>query len=269
MSARPDTIFKYEGFNVLSLQNLKAQSIYFASPRQFNDPYDCAITAGVAEPTEEDLEKIKHHYLAQPETPTSAKAQLERLTAAEMRAMMMRVSTQMIEEFKVKFSKENGVCCFSESNDDLLMWSHYGGRYRGFCLEFRTQHLPFTKLRRVNYVDAMPQLSIPPLFIDRDATQIIDLYCTKAREWAYEREWRAIHSQAGTLFGYEAPALKAVYFGPDIERQALEIICLILGGQNPQVEFWLGKRSEDQFKVKFEQTTYISFLKAKELGLIK
>jgi hypothetical protein len=270
MSTMPDTIFKYESCNLLSLQNLKAQSVYFASPRQFNDPYDCAITAGVAQPTEEELEKMRQYYLKQPHTPDPARVQLETSTAEQLREMLMRSLTTVVNASKEKFAAENGVCCFSERNDDLLMWSHYGGRYKGFCLEFRKQYEPFSKLFKVTYVDTMPKLQILPFVVDQNAIELIrSLYCTKSRDWAYEREWRGLHASAGTLFGYDALALKAVYFGPDIEPLAREIICLILGGQNLQVEFWNGKRSEDEFKVNFERFDYIPYIKAKEMGLIK
>jgi hypothetical protein len=39
--AAPATIFKYEGCSLQSIQNLKKQSVYFAPPHRFNDPYDC------------------------------------------------------------------------------------------------------------------------------------------------------------------------------------------------------------------------------------
>jgi hypothetical protein len=150
-----------------------------------------------------------------------------------------------------------------------LMWSHYGGRYRGFCLEFRTKYKPFTQIQMVNYVEAIPAAKILPLVIDRDASEMFfKLYCTKSRAWEHEREWRGFHKKAGTLFTYEAGALKAVFFGPDIDRQSLEIVCLILGGQNPNVEFWLGKRSKEAFKIEFEKTEYTPFIVAKKRGLV-
>lgn len=36
---------------------------------------------------------------------------------------------------KLSFSKEN-VLCLSETNDNVLMWSHYAGGHTGFCIEF-------------------------------------------------------------------------------------------------------------------------------------
>ena len=120
----------------------------------------------------------------------------------------------------------------------------------------------------VKYVEEMPQVRIDSTLVDEDTTQLIDLYCTKSDVWAYEQEWRGLHSEAGTLFTYQPSTLKAVYFGPEIERGALEIVCLILRGQNPDVQFWRGFRSPSEFKVQFEHFTYTSYIEAKGKGLL-
>ena len=57
-------------------------------------------------------------------------------------------------------------------------------------------------------------------------------------------------------------------FGPDIDLESLEIICLILAGQNPNVRFWRGHRSNERFEVAFEEFTYTSYLEAKKQGII-
>jgi len=97
---------------------------------------------------------------------------------------------------------------------------------------------------------------------------ITELFCTKSSSWSYEKEWRIIHQVAGTLYTYDAQALTGIYFGPEISRHTLEIICLIIKGQNPNVKFWRGMRSPIEFKVEFEQTEYTSYIDAKTNGLI-
>ena len=62
-------------------------------------------------------------------------------------------------------------------------------------------------------------------------------------------------------------ALKAVYFGPDISPEALEIVCLLLAGQNSTVRLFRGQRSTTEFKVDFASFTYTPYLEAKRLGL--
>ena len=41
-----------------------------------------------------------------------------------------------IERIVNKFLNNSYVTCFSETNDDFLMWSHYASKHSGICLEF-------------------------------------------------------------------------------------------------------------------------------------
>ena len=148
MNKAPKTIFKYEDFTVHSLLNLKSQSVYFGSPRNFIDPYDCAITADIADPMPDELQRVVEHYLADPKVPAALKTPLVTVPSPELKEQLINGAKNALNDARDKFLTKNGVSCFSERNDDLLMWSHYGGRYKGFCLEFRTEYEPFNKLRR-------------------------------------------------------------------------------------------------------------------------
>ena len=94
-----------------------------------------------------------------------------------------------------------------------------------------------------------------------------NFFCIKSASWAYEKEWRAIHNVAGTLFGYEAGALTGVYFGPEVSQEGLEIIALIIQGQNPDVKLYRGERSKTEFKIVFNEFEYINHIEAKTMGL--
>jgi hypothetical protein len=268
MSAIPGTLFKYEGLNTYSLQNLKAQSVYFGSPLKFNDPYDCAITARYADPTPSDLDAIRAHLKKLEAIPRKSKSVLATLSDYEILTRAKKMAVKATEQMRERFAKTKGITCFSEVNDDLLMWSHYGGRYEGFCLEFSTKDPMFEKIRQVNYTDTMPEFSLYGQMTRKQVEDIIKLFTTKSPVWRHEREWRAIHNQVGTSFVYKADSLKAVYFGPHIQREALEIICLILAGQNPAVDVWQGKRSTTQFKVEFEKSSYTPYILAKSRGWV-
>ena len=265
---KPQVIYKYEAFSAKSLQNLKAQSIYFGSPLNFNDPYDCALKASVETPTDIELELLRDAYSKRPDVPELIQQQFKATNLDELRAAIVSNTEATLKNNVKTFLETNGVSCFSERNDDLLMWSHYGGRYRGFCLAFATEYEPFTQIRKVEYSKTMPKFNAAEALLKDDFEQMLELFCTKSQSWNYEKEWRCIHNQAGTLFTYEAHALKSIYFGPDIDAQSLEIVCLILAGQNPDVELWKGTRSNDKFEVNFEQFTYTSHIDAVRSGLI-
>lgn len=50
---------------------------------------------------------------------------------------------QEIERLTNKFLKSSYVTCFSETNNNFLMWSHYSSKHSGICLEFNLNHNNF------------------------------------------------------------------------------------------------------------------------------
>ena len=197
MSAMPKTVFKYEGFNLHTLTNLKQQSIYFGSPTAFNDPFDCTIRARAKDPTDDELEIMRECLLQQQDSPAYVRTNFALMPPAELKQLLMNASAKVFNQQTAAFLATKGVTCFSEINDSPLMWAHYGGGYRGFCLEFRTDIDPFQKLKQVQYADETPEVPLLPFVQTRDASEYIEAaYCTKASTWAYEREWRAIHSKS-------------------------------------------------------------------------
>lgn len=96
----------------------------------------------------------------------------------------------------------------------------------------------------------------------------MDLFCTKSLDWKYEREWRALHQEAGTSYTYSADDLTGVYLGPEASFTTLEIMALVLAGQNEHVKIWTGTRSRSDFSVEFKNVSYSSHIEAKRRGLI-
>lgn len=265
---RPSRLYKYESFTSQALQNLKNQVIYFGSPKNFNDPYDCALSPSIREPTEAEIEKIRQHHIAKAEIDENLRRDFKLAQVSELRNIFLRSGQKVLNQAIADFLSRRGVSCFSERVDSLLMWSHYADHCKGFCLEFNTETEPFEKVKKVRYTQTMPEFDVVPILCDEDFDPVSELYCTKAIDWAYEHEWRGIHSEAGTAFGYSSNALTGVYFGPDMSFAAFEIIALILAGQNEYVQLWQGTRSKSSFSVEFQKVTYTSHLEAKRRGLL-
>lgn len=266
----PPRLYKYESFTPQSLENLKNQKIYFASPAGFNDPYDCAVFPSVKEPTDAEVERLRTYLLGKQDVSDQQRRQLKRLGVPGLRNLLLREGQNVLDQAVKDFLAKRGVTCFSERNDSLLMWGHYGGRFKGFCLEFQTDREPFVKARQVRYAEEMPQVNVVPLLCEGgDSDEVLDLYCTKALDWHYEREWRCFHNEAGTIFGYPAEALTGVFIGPDAGFASFEIVALIVMNQNPNVQLWQGHRSKSDFSVVFERVTYTPHLEAKRSGLLQ
>ena len=266
MSSQPETFFKYERFSVQSLQNLKKQSVFFAAPHRFNDPYDCTIAARFDEPSDDEIERLRNYYRSRPDVPSNACEELEALDTQALKKYLKGIIGRTVEQNITRYLSGIGVCCFSECVDDLLLWAHYCEGFRGYCLEFRSRY--FAKARPVSYVEEVPRLNLCAMIIENDYSQLLDLYCTKARAWHYEKEWRAFHRDADTLFTYEADALKGIYFGPKMDEQTIEILCLVLAGQNPNAELWRVKQRPDRFALECERVQYTSLVDAHRRGQI-
>lgn len=256
---KPKTLYKYEAFSTQSLQNLKSQSIYFSPPSGFNDPYDCSLDAIIKDISNEDAESFRCYYLLDSRLPIDHKEKLRNANVEQLKSSITRTIRQAINEVKCAILGSYGVSCFSECNDDLLMWGHYSDSYKGFCLAFSTDDAVFEKVMPVKYTSTIPMIDSLPIIVDRNFDQWFDLFCTKSDKWVYEKEWRLIHKSVGE-YTYLANTLKAVYFGSDMDVQSIEIVCLILAGQNLNVELYRGVRSTKEFKITFEKFTYTSFV---------
>lgn len=266
----PAKLYKYSSFTAQNLENLKNQQIYFNSPKNFNDPYDCSVIPVIKTPSDNDVEILRAQFLRDKIGNEETQRDFVNATRQTLREMIVR-SAQKMATAKVKeFSETRGVSCFSEGCDNLLMWAHYGGNYKGFCLEFDTNRLP--EFHKVQYSELMPQFDPVPLLRSPDNVEddggVMSMFLSKSKSWAYEKEWRLLHQNAGTPFGYHSEALTGVYFGPEVSNAALEIICLILRGQNEGVRFWRGARDATRYKVDFAEFDYVPHLQAKKAGLI-
>ena len=242
----PTYLFKYQRVNLDSLVGLLARTVYFGSPKNFNDPYDCAITAIVDELSDIGLNTVLSELGA------THIASIE----PNIRNMLSERARQTLREVSEEFVQKRGVTCFSETNENLLMWSHYADSGSGMCLKFDTRDEMFRKVHPVEYVDAFPAIAADELLAEKNYTRLFELYCNKSKDWSYEREWRAFHGIAGTKYGYESASLAAVFLGPRITNEMANLVATMLKGYDQPVPLYISKRSSTQFKMEFEPVQY-------------
>jgi len=264
----PQFVYKYQGTNENSILSLKQSGIYFGRVEKFNDPYDCNLGFHL-KIDEHKLDKfIKGEPPYNKDRTVNIENEIRSLNRDNLKAIIHKVANSAITNSIQNTIKNFGVSCFSEVNDNLLMWSHYANSAKGFCLEFDTRFEPFNKIFKVAYNDELPELDAMEIISSEDysenrVSETSKLWLTKSIDWKYEQEWRIIHQKKDTIFTYAQEALRAVYFGPLINRHYLEIICLILQGQNKNVKFFLGRISKEKFKVEFEEIKYTPFINKK------
>ncbi|RWQ16138.1 DUF2971 domain-containing protein [Mesorhizobium sp.] len=212
-------LYKYGSVSERSLRSLSDRTLYAQHFTRFNDPFECGAL-----------------FLA---------GQIDRETEPARFAAMLQAwgfndpNTAPIEgtdEYFEQFESYNlklalpgvRICCFASEVDNLLMWSHYAGGLRGFCLELDETvisavigELPgFPLITDVAYTDEPPTVDGMVLGVLDDQIdyaymcfheekddfwleeakrlegEVQNLYrqgfATKPKAWSYERERRLI-----------------------------------------------------------------------------
>lgn len=108
-----------------AIENLSKNQLYFSDPTTFNDPFDCLIRLNFAGTPEQWIK-----YFCRDKGCTIKKAK-------EIVDSFPKNADGLVSPHKdlvnVKVPK---VSCFCNTNNDILMWSHYADYHRGICLCF-------------------------------------------------------------------------------------------------------------------------------------
>lgn len=222
----PKKLYKYRTITKYALDNFTNDTLHLTTASRFNDPFDSALTVD-------------------PFRSNSGRAVIDRIVASigidqideRNRERLSEYIDQRGGRFRSKLQASmlhlarNGykLCSLSSRIDSTLMWSHYAKDHTGFTMEYDFKTLPendpvYRFLWPVIYTGAMLDLSF--LFDDMETTKrgLNGLYpvlaaMSKAKDWAYEGEWRLIipDSPEEAPFNLPVPAPKAIYLGAHIK----------------------------------------------------
>ena len=178
--------------------------------------------------------------------------------------------------------------CLTESNENILMWSHYAKGHTGICIEYDLKTLVNDKYQILNHIfpviydnDIILERNIPKMIeiyksiktaIDIDEAldgklfnDIIPLFLIKSKVWEYEREWRVIYSlkqmydkNDKILYSGNIPfnCISGIYLGikihPEIKRNILEI-CERISNDDKHIDVYQAKISGDRYKIEFDK----------------
>lgn len=217
--------------------------LYWSSPKQFNDPFDCSPV-----PTLKGTKAQRHAYvsrLAQTYMkghPRHERRNIKRrMTANDLRTMEAGLNRIFYDRLA-----EVGVCSLSEVCDDVLMWSHYADSHQGICLRFKPTRMDrdFYLAFKVHYSPERPVVNVLNATADDWAKGAL---LTKADYWGYEREWRMFDVERVGSHEFRAGLLDAVVLG-----------ALISPDNEALVRAWASARSSPTklLKASFDQSQF-------------
>lgn len=113
---------------------------------------------------------------------------------------------------------EYGVCCFSMTSADILMWTYYAGNHKGICIEVDSDigRSEEVTIHTVQYEKQIPWLKTKKGNLRNPR----ELLLRKIEIWAHEKEMRAMcngkekHLKVGTI----SKVVLGVDVDPKIER---------------------------------------------------
>ncbi len=192
---KPEYIYRFVPLNIYSIDTLISYGLYFGSPENQNDPWDCNFNVESTTPGSEDARK---QYGVPNE---NLNTELE----------------NHLKELKSKY----GICCFTKDYRNILLWSHYASGGKGLCLVFKRQQLldslnssdnNIVKIKDVKYEEVT--FSINQKRIDREELEK-PLY-HKLKEWDYEKEVRLyskFDDNNKRFLKFDPKSLKAIITG--------------------------------------------------------
>lgn len=156
------------------------------------------------------------------------------------------------------------ITCFSTTPDNILMWSHYANKHRGFCVEYDLSKIKIKDillfLHPIKYSEKRPV--IPMTIFDfsdlhnikisnNKKKAIADIFIallTKCKIWEYENEWRIIYPQTKLdNLKLNEDIVTKVYYGANISESNKKQIDTII--REKKIESVQYKLDSNNFKL--------------------
>ena len=264
----PNTLYKYRHFDEdgHTLSILTEGKLWLSSARNFNDPFDTAITydfSNLYEKEAEDWARVAVERCNPDLTPDEKSVHaFQRL--AELRYIpgyIEKLKNDCIEKQYDKF----GICSLSGVKDNLLLWAHYARNHTGICIGFHTNILEnyadqlaktgeLLDLNPVKYLKDSQKIDFFTAMLNQDIKDITTLLYTKSIDWSYEEEFRLVYwEQTNFSLTIDLKAVSEVILGCCISPVYRKLILTICSSLENKPAVFQAKRNNEFFKLEFEQ----------------
>jgi hypothetical protein len=228
-----DKLYKYRTVNDYSLKAIKDHYIWLASPDKFNDPFDCHLS--------DDYIVYDEYSKEDDET-----------------GLLENYNKKYYENVIYPAFLKNGIGCFCEASDVILLWSHYAANHTGFCLEYDlsicNEDLK-SIFHKVNYTMEYPKLNFHEFLtpgMENTYNYLKKTLYTKFKAWEYEKEWRLILPGFNNkAFNYPENFLSSIYLGCAIKEDDRQSILSVFSDKEYKPKIYQYKMSKYSFSLEF------------------
>jgi hypothetical protein len=249
-----DRLYKYGRINEYSEALFSTAQVWFSSPAQLNDPFECRPWLTFKGTQEQIVNRLAGVLRKQNSHMTQHTATAEAVGIfLEGRHRDPRTWEGLREGVIRNVSAKTRLYCLSRVPDSILMWSHYASDHQGYCLEFEATDntVVFGEALPVIYSDDYPSVDY---FSTPKEKQPELIFRTKYTGWVYEQEWRIIDFETGPgLRDYPPELLKGVIFGLRMSDENKARIREWVGRREHVVQFYQAVRHDRKFSIEVQE----------------
>jgi len=277
---------------------LESGQFLWSAPHLFNDPFDHQVTykfpftsAEIADKLCEVQERISFGEIEpeivqqKPLGTLSLKLRNRELQdkekdkvlsefrkGADETASLLGDYQENVNNLLIEFLSHSRVFCVSETNENVVMWSHYSEQHRGAVIKLNCVDKVDDNLliaRPIKYAIEFPEyISLIDWVEEQFGLKIIDyedlafkLAYIKHRDWSYEREWR-VHiplmpnmpvGDGTSLFSKDPSVFGALYLGCRMPQSTQERLTTIARRRYPRMEIYQAVKSKTSFALNLEK----------------
>ncbi|NOZ47165.1 MAG: DUF2971 domain-containing protein [Chlorobi bacterium] len=227
--------------------------LYLSSPNQFNDPFDSSLPFQYRKKDLKPKKIYKKMYqMSLNEWPYMPHYERDRIIKERIGSgafIGSKYSKEIHEDFIKKINKEIGIYSLSENKSNILMWSHYADSHKGYCvgLDYNILLKKIGSISPVIYSDKFPQLS---LFPKDSIADFMQLFITKSKDWAYEKEVRIImRYKARHTIKIPDECIKEIIFGYKMEKDDKNEIIDLIKTKSTPIAIYEATANSEKFKL--------------------
>jgi hypothetical protein len=236
--------------------------IFYAAPKDFNDPFDCNLKVHVRDSTDTEWEA---YCDALTKKYGAATADMAKLKAGKLWRVNPLLSDSIGNETLRINYEESSVFCLSKKPNSIPMFSYYADSHKGIAVEFQFsdveipcgiarddlnhQGVPYGGkiiLGDVKYPTSYPELNYHRLY---DTPALLEnLLFTKHHEWRHEEEVRIFRRgvPAGAV-EFDKKSVSRVIFGCNTTADDVEMVRCWLANRATDVALAKAERATDRF----------------------
>jgi len=245
--------YKYRAFDEFTDRIITNSSLYYASPHDFNDPFDCQLSFRESYSKKEIREFFIDFLTRRPDFPLPLKKLISEYGKSEQ-------FINFAKQHMNKFIQNVGIVSLSKNYNNILMWSHYADNHKGLVFEF-SEIQKYNKISKmigtsITYKNSYDLLSYTPASKEDQINELEKLFLTKHNHWIYEEEFRLIDFSFQGEKEFPKEILTSIIFGLNTKQSDIDhMIQLCKDNGFEHVKFKKAQKAPGKFALEFIDIT--------------